>query len=64
MPCANATLLLPPAQVRTHTVTVRLPAAQALQRVGEIVPIRLAVRDDTSPRGDGAETPTTFLVPR
>ena len=58
------TAKLAPAQAKTLTVTVRMPGTQAMQRTGEVLPIRfVAVLEGDTDAPSTVES-STFLVPR
>ena len=60
----TVTAKLAPAQAKTLTVTVRMPGTQAMQRTGEVLPIRfVAVLEGDTDAPSTVES-STFLVPR
>jgi hypothetical protein len=59
-----AAVTLGPAQASSLTVTVRMPSTEAMQRPGEIIPIRFHVVTLNAPSQTQANEASTFLVPQ
>jgi cytochrome c oxidase accessory protein FixG len=58
------TLELGPAQASKVTVTVRMPAVEAMQHTGQILPIRFVIGSPETADRHEVEEPSTFLVPK
>lgn len=55
---------LEPAKATTLTVTVRMPGMQALQRAGEVLPIKFVAVLEGDTGEPSTVEPSTFLIPR
>ncbi len=59
-----STVVLPPAQAHTITVTAHMPQAVAATKAGEIIDIHFEVTDPGHPSLPPVREPSTFIVPR
>ncbi|MBT9553969.1 MAG: cytochrome c oxidase accessory protein CcoG [Hydrogenophaga sp.] len=59
-----STVVLPPAQAHTFTVTAHMPQAVAAPKAGEIIDIHFEVSDPAHPSLPPVREPSTFIVPR
>lgn len=59
-----STVVLPPAQAHTFTVTAHMPQAVAASKAGEIIDIHFEVSDPAHPSVPPVREPSTFIVPR